>query len=156
MKKDLAKLRTLPATALSIMRVEALNFVKSNFQNQGFDDNGITRWKPRKTTDRQSRDLTRYRTNRHGSKGSLTAFGRQNKGRAILVGHNTGGDKLKNSFTARIQNHAVVIASYKPYAKAHNEGEGRLPRRRMIGASQTLTNAIKRKLHAHTQKLFGK
>lgn len=61
--EDLQKLldkaaEEIPEQSLQIIEVEGLNFIKKNFQEQGFNDNGVEKWKSRKTTDRQGRDLT--------------------------------------------------------------------------------------------------
>ncbi len=100
--KELQKLldkaaEEIPEQTMKIVEVVGLNFIKKNFEDEGFNDNGLTKWAERKTTDREGRDLTRHkRTTKRGSAGSLTKFGRENIGRAILTGHNTGGDKLRN------------------------------------------------------------
>src|SRR5690606_23111893 len=107
--------------------------------DQGFNDNGLEKWKPRKTTDKKGRDLTRYRTSRHGVPGALTKFGlKEAKDRAILVGHNTGGNKLKNSFRAKRSKQRVTLYTYKKYAKRHNEGTDGMPVRRFIWKSKYL------------------
>ena len=70
-----------------VLKVEGIKFIQKNFQDEGFNDGGLEKWKPRKTTDRQGRDITRYRTNRVGKKGNLNRYGSKIKGRAILTGH---------------------------------------------------------------------
>lgn len=144
----------IPEQALQIIEVEGLNFIKKNFQDQGFNDNGVEKWKPRKTTDRQGRDLTRYRTNRRGAQGSLTRFGQKDLGRAILVGHNTGGDKLANSFKARREKLKVIFYTYKDYAERHNEGLDGMPKRQFIGKSAYLEKRIEQKLKTVLDKIF--
>lgn len=146
--------RELPDKAIAIIEVEGKNFIQKNFQDQGFNDNGLDRWKPRKTTDRKGRDLTRYRTNRKGNVGDLTKFGRENQGRAILTGHNTGGDKLRNSWRARREKLAVVFSTYKGYAKYHNEGTNILPKRQFIGESAYLDGKIKTKIQKTLDQIF--
>ena len=117
--KELQKLldkaaEEIPEQTMKIVEVVGLNFIKKNFQDEGFNDNGLTKWAERKTTDREGRDLTRHkRTTKRGSAGSLTKFGRENIGRAILTGHNTGGDKLRNSFKARREKLKVFFYTYK-------------------------------------------
>lgn len=157
--KDLQKLlnkaiEEIPEQAMKIVEVEGLNFIKKNFQDEGFNDNGLEKWKPRKTTDRQGRDLTRYRTNRRGTQGSLTQFGKREQGRAILTGHNTGGDKLRNSFKARRDKLQVIFYTYKDYAEYHNEGSDTLPKRQFIGKSTYLEGKIEQKLKKTLDKIF--
>ena len=136
----------IPEQALKIIEVEGLNFIQKNFQDEGFNDSTLNSWKERKTTDRQGRDLTRYRTNRHGKMGALTKFGQKEIGRAILTGHNTGGDKLRNSFRARREKLRVIFYTYKGYAAYHNEGTQDLPQRQFIGKSAYFEERIKDKL----------
>lgn len=146
--------REIPEKALKIMEVEALNNINKNFRDQGFNDGGIRKWKQRKTTDKKGRDLTRYRTNRKGQVRELTKFGRENKGRNILIGHNTGGDKLWKSFRAKREKNRVRIYTYKPYAQRHNEGLDGMPRRQFIGPSKYLDEKIKEKLTKELDKIF--
>ena len=157
--KDLQKLldkaaEQIPDKVLSIIEVEALNSINKNFQDQGFNDAGVSKWKPRKTTDKKGRDLTRYRTDRKGKKGELTRFGQKEIGRNILIGHNTGGNKLWKSFRARREQNRVRIYTYKPYAKRHNEGIDGMPKRQFMGNSQYLREQIKNKVTKELDKIF--
>ncbi len=139
----------LPEIALGALEVEGVNFVNKNFRDQGYNDNGLSKWKPRKTTDRKGRDLTRKRN------GELTKFGRENIGRAILVGHNTGGDKLKNSFRTRRTKLGVIFFFYKGYMKFHNEGTDKLPKRQFIGNdSKYLDEQVIKKINRHLDQIF--
>lgn len=159
--KDLQKLldkaaEQIPDKVLSIIEVEALNSINKNFKDQGFNDAGVSKWKPRKTTDKKGRDLTRYRTNRKGRIGELTRFGQKEIGRNILIGHNTGGNKLFNSFRFRsdAKNGYVRIYTYKPYAERHNEGIDGMPKRQFMGNSQYLREQIKNKVTKELDKIF--
>lgn len=146
--------RELPGKVLQVMEVEGLAFISKNFRDQGFTDTGVAKWKPRTTTDRKGRDITRYRTNRHGNAGDFTKFGRENLNRAILVGHNTGGDKLKNSFRARRGKLSVKFYTYKKYARRHNEGLKGMPKRQFIGKSKYLTDKIDAKITTILDQTF--
>jgi len=137
-----------------IIEVEGINFMQENFENEGFTDGGVQKWKPRKTTDKQGRDLTRYRTNRRGRAGSLTKFGQKNQGRALLTGHDTGGNKLRHSFKTRRDKSKVVFYTHKKYAKRHNEGLDGMPKRQFIGNSKTLEKNIEKQLTFHLDKIF--
>ena len=157
--EDLQKLlnkaaELIPQKALMIMEVEALNSINKNFKDQGYNDNGISKWKPRKTTDKNGRDLTRYRTNRKGRQGELTRFGQKEIGRNILIGHNTGGNKLWKSFRARREQNRVRIYTYKPYAKRHNEGVDGMPKRQFMGNSSYFREQIKTKVTKELDKIF--
>jgi len=146
--------RKLPEQTLRIIEVEGLASINKNFRDEGFNDGGLQKWKPRKTTDKRGRDITRYRTSRVGKAGNLTRYGSKNEGRAILTGHATGGNKLRNSFSASRTKVKVRFRTYKDYAQAHNEGEGNMPKRQFIGKSRTLENNIKKKLTKELDKLF--
>lgn len=146
--------RKIPEACLQIFEVEGLAFISKNFRDQGFNDNGLSKWKPRKTTDRKGRDLTRYRTSRKGAAGSLTKFGQKEIGRAILTGHNTGGNKLRNSFRARKERRAVVFYTYKSYAQRHNEGLKGMPKRQFMGKSKYLNDKIEKKIVQTLDNLF--
>ena len=61
-----------------VLKTEGLKFIQKNFQDEGFNDEGLQKWQPRKTTDTRGRDLTRYRSDRVGKKGTLTPFGKRN------------------------------------------------------------------------------
>lgn len=146
--------RELPAKIVQVMEAEGLAFIEKNFRDQGFNDSGLSKWKPRKTTDRKGRDITRYRTNRRGNAGDFTKFGRENLNRAILVGHNTGGDKLKNSFRARRGKLSVKFYTYKKYAQRHNEGLDGMPKRQFLGKSKYLENKIGAKITTILDQTF--
>lgn len=135
-----------------IMEVEGLNHFEASFDNEGFEDKTVEKWQPRKTTDSRGRDKTRYRTNRVGRAGGLTSFGRKNQGRAILTGHNTGGNKLRLSIMAKVAKASVVFSSDKKYAKRHNEGTDGMPKRQFMGHSE----ALDKKVFAQFQKITDK
>lgn len=123
---------------IDIIEVEGLNHFEASFEDEGFTDQTLEKWQERKTTDSSGRDVTRYRTNRRGKAGSLNAKGRKDKGRAILTGHATGGNKLRNSGRADKINGGVAFVWGKPYAEAHNEGTDELPKRQFAGESAVL------------------
>ncbi len=132
--------------ATTILKVEGLKFIQKNFQDEGFNDGTLEKWKERKTTDKRGRDITRYRTNRRGKQGTLNRYGRKIKDRPILTGHNSGGNKLRHSFKARTERRKVVFYTHKNYAKRHNEGLDGMPKRQFIGQSKTLDKNIKKEL----------
>lgn len=136
--------RELPTVLPTIVGVEGKNFIQKNFRDQGFTDVGFTPWQERKTVDKAGQDNTRYRTNRIGRVGTLNKYGRQLEGRAILVGHNTGGDKLINSIHYRTSMGYSVVSFYthKEYAERHNEGTDGMPKRQFMGRSKYLESKI--------------
>ncbi|WP_281683415.1 phage morphogenesis protein [Zunongwangia profunda] len=157
--KELQKLlnkgmKVMPEKLPKIIEVEGLQFIEKNFRDEGFNDGSLKKWKKRKTRDSGGRDLTRYRTNRVGRKGNLNRYGSKVKDRALLVGHATGGDKLKNSFRARRNSRQVRFITYKGYARRHNEGLKGMPQRQFMGQSKTLTQQIEKKLTKELDKIF--
>lgn len=148
--------KEIPDKALRIIGVEGVKFIKKNFRDQGFNDTGVEKWQKRKTTDKNGRDITRYSTNRRGSAGSATKYGQRNADRAILVGHNTGGDKLINSFKYNVikASNQVHFQTSKKYAARHNEGLDGMPKRQFMGKSRYLDNQISEKIKKELDKLF--
>ena len=73
LRRKLEALARLVANDVPIvLKTEGLKFIQKNFQDEGFNDEGLQKWQPRKTTDTRGRDLTRYRSDRVGKKGTLT------------------------------------------------------------------------------------
>jgi phage gpG-like protein len=140
---------------LDIIEVEGLNHFEESFDNEGFTDSSLVKWEKRKTKDKKGRDITRYRTNKVGKKGDLNRYGRKNEGRAILTGHNTGGNKLRNSLRASKVSGGVEFKTDKEYAQAHNEGEGDMPKRQFIGESKQLDKKIIKKVDKTLDKIFN-
>lgn len=139
---------------LDIIEVEGLNHFEESFDNEGFTDKALEKWKPRKTTDKKGRDITRYRTNRVGKAGKLNRFGQKNKGRAILTGHGTGGNKLRHSLKADKIKGGVAFSTDKPYAERHNEGKDDMPKRQFMGASEQLDKKVIDKIDKTLNKIF--
>ncbi|WP_395075372.1 phage morphogenesis protein [Flavobacterium sp.] len=148
--------KEIPDKALRIIGVEGKNFISKNFRDEGFTDTSLVKWKKRKTTDRQGRDNTKYRTNKRGRQGSLNPYGQRNEGRAVLVGFDTGGNKLKNSFKYRISLGSKQVSFYtaKDYAQRHNEGLDGMPERQFIGKSNYLNEQIAKKISKELDKIF--
>ena len=156
---DLQKLllkvaQEIPEKGLRIIGNEGKLFIQKNFQDEGFTDATTDKWEERKTEDSQGRDITRYRTNRVGRSGNLNRYGSKNKDRALLTGHGTGGDKLRNSwkFRTNVSSKEVRFYTAKKYAARHNEGLDGMPRRQMIGKSAYLDGKISDKLTKELDK----
>lgn len=155
MKKQAKELQEFLANdALEIIAVEGLNHIEEAFDNEGFTDSSLKKWKGRKTTDRRGKDITRYKTNRRGKQGDLNQYGRKNKGRAILTGHATGGDKLRHSYRAEKVNDGVTFHTDKEYAERHNEGKDGMPERKHIGESEILNKKVHKKIDKQLDKIF--
>jgi hypothetical protein len=158
---DLQKLldkaaKDIPDKALRVIGVEGKKFISKNFRDEGFTDTSLQKWEKRKTTDNRGRDITRYRTDLRGKVGNLNQYGQQNKGRAVLVGFDTGGNKIKNSFNYRISLGSKQVSFYtaKAYAERHNEGKDRMPKRQFIGQSNYLNEQIAKKISTELDKIF--
>ncbi len=146
--------KEIPDKSLRIIGVEGIKFIKKNFRDQGFNDTGIKKWEKRKTTDKNGRDLTRYTRGRNA--GGVTRFGQRNAERAILVGHNTGGDKLINSFKYNVikASNQVHFNTSKKYAARHNEGLDGMTQRQFMGKSKYLDTQISQKIKKELDKLL--
>ena len=70
---------------LDIIEVEGLEHFEESFDNEGFADERLEKWEPRKTTNAKGRDITRYRTNRIGRAGELNQYARQNEGLPVTI-----------------------------------------------------------------------
>jgi hypothetical protein len=113
------------------MRVRARSHYLRNFALEAFVDDVPQRWAPRKTT------TSRYQS-----------LSRKNGRRNILV--KTGA--YRGSIRARVfaARHEVRVYSHVRgaggfnYPRAHNEGWGKLPARRVFGNSRKLNNQVKR------------
>jgi len=137
-----------------IVKVEALNHFKKSFVDEGFTDGSLQKWKKRTTIDKNGRNITRYRSNRVGKAGGLNDYGRKTKGRPVLTGFGSGGNKLRNSLKARIENGRVTIYTYKKYAETHNEGDAAMPKREFMGPSRKLDKKIEKEIEKQLDKIF--
>jgi Mu-like prophage protein gpG len=107
---------------LRIIRVEGLNHFQDSFQNEGFTNRALVKWKQRK--------IPKGKNGKPIKGKALESWQHKNQDRAILVGHNTDtkGGHLKDSLSAEIAGDSVIFSSDKPYSGAHNDGglSGRL------------------------------
>lgn len=78
-----------------VIGVEAVNHFKESFTNEGFEDKGVEKWKPRATK----------RFGGTNSQPTLTQSG-----------------ELGDSIDYRVEGTTVVIYTDKPYGEIHNEG----------------------------------
>ena len=135
--KDLQVFKPQLEKVVDAMGVLAANHFTTSFRNQGFTDETLERWQPRKRTERS----------RMGN-------------RAILV--KTG--RLRRSIrTKRFGLLAVKILTDVPYASVHNNGErsgrGRgfkMPKRQFIGYSGVLNRKIIAKMDVTIKRIFNK
>jgi phage gpG-like protein len=104
----------------------AKRFIMNNFKSQGFDDGGVKSWKPKKRQD----------------------------GRAILTG--TSNPHMRQSFHFSNGKDFVRITNSKIYSGRHNEGDNKMPERRMIGDSKTLNKMVEKDMRNRIKKIFKK
>jgi len=107
--KKLANYKANKPRLMRLIANNAVNFFKvTNFEAEGFVDNGVKKWKPRKDKD---------------------------TGRRLLVKTGRGRQSIH---TQLISAEKVVIVADAPYMKYHNDGTKKLPQRKFMGNSRTL------------------
>lgn len=107
------------------------HYLKS-FRDEGFTDATLSPWAGRKRP--SGRD-------------------RRNKGRRGLLvdrGHLRRSIQVVRATWRRIEVGSVGIK----YARFHNRGEGKLPKRQFIGSSQVLNRAISNRIRRDTKNIF--
>lgn len=129
-----------------IVAVEAENHYKRSFDNQGFTDTTLVKWKSRDVDTNPQKYSRRERE--------------RSAGRAILIGHGSG-DHMRDSIYTTHTSARVDIMIPKPYAQVHNEGgqAGRnlsatIPQRQFVGKSAVLNEAIKKKVELRINQIF--
>ena len=128
--------KAMEAAIVDVGNTAKVFFVDS-FRKQGFDDKNVQKWKPRKRTT--------YKT-----KGGKTV---DDTTRAILV---KTGD-LRRSIIRNPANRAALsikISTDLVYAKVHNEGIGKMPKRQFIGNSYKLNENCKKIVISQLDKIF--
>ena len=135
--KDIEAFKPQLEKIVDAMGVLAANHFTTSFRNQGFTDETLERWQPRKRTERS----------RMGD-------------RAILV---KSGRLRRSIRTKRFGLLAVKILTDVPYASVHNNGErsgrGRgfkMPKRQFIGYSGVLNRKIIAKMDVTIKRIFNK
>jgi phage gpG-like protein len=108
--------------------VIAVNHFTKSFSDGGFTDETIERWKPRKRAER-------------------------GKSRAVLV---KSGRLRRSLRSRRLGNLAIKIMTDVPYARVHNNGEGRMPKRQFIGYSGQLNRKLMAFIDKNIKKQFNK
>ena len=139
-----------------IIAVEGKKHFEESFDNQGFTDKSIRKWKGRRFGGQKNRK-------RGGQTKAYREFLRKDKGRAILVSHqsDTRGTHLKDSIRATKSKKQIVFSTDKPYAQVHNEGghAGRgagfeMPQRQFMGPSEELNRKIEEKVTREMDQFF--
>jgi phage gpG-like protein len=121
-RKKIAALNKIKTELPQILANDMVNFFKASFDKQGFEDEGVQRWKPRKNVD---------------------------SGRAILV---KSGDLKRSIMVEFANWSKIRIKSALPYSAIHNQGlQGKafgktsfqMPKRKFMGRSRKLHNNLR-------------
>jgi phage gpG-like protein len=135
--KDIQAFKPQLEKVVDAMGVLAANHFTTSFRNQGFTDESLQSWQPRKRTERS----------RMGN-------------RAILV---KSGRLRRSIRSKRFGLLSVKIYTDVPYASVHNNGErsgrGRgfkMPKRQFIGYSGVLNRKIIAKMDVTIKRIFNK
>lgn len=116
---------------LIVGNIAKRHFVKS-FKDGGFTDVNLDPWAKRKRLDKSDR--------------------RTGTNRAILVksGH------LRGSIRVKVANfNKIEIGAYGvPYARYHNQGVGKMPKRQFIGQSRLMTRKISKRIKQEIVKIL--
>lgn len=104
---------------------EAVNFFQSSFRDQGFKDNALNKWK----------EVQRRTPGTKTYKSASPA----DRSRAILVKSGRLKRSIRRGFTSFAK---TVIATDVPYAKVHNQGSTKMPKRQFMGSSKQLDTKL--------------
>jgi phage virion morphogenesis protein len=133
-KAKLRKLSKMKGQLTTKLSNQAVVHFKDNFRKSGFVDASLQPWKPRKPN------------------------AKRNRGRAILV---DTGDLRRSIKVIRKTTREIRIGSDPVYAKVHNyglrAGRGRgfkMPKRKFMGNSKSLENAMRKKINSEIAKAF--
>ena len=111
----------------------ALVHFRKSFRDEGFTDETLSKWVPRKHQNKADR-----RTKRR---------------RALLV----DSGNLRKSLRVKSANfRSIRVGSYGiPYAERHNKGLGGMPKRQFIGRSAMLRRKMEDRIGREIRKVFG-
>jgi phage virion morphogenesis protein len=137
--KDRDKFIVSKTVLVRLIGEQAINFFTLNFRRQGFLDDSLSKWKPRKKTEKS----------KIGNRG-------------VLIGKGSS-DKLSRSIKKLVtKRDSVIIGSTKIYAGVHNyglkSGSGKgfiMPERKFIGDSRALNKKISKLVRNHLIKVFS-
>ena len=115
----------------------AVEKFKENFDKEGFFGTGWTEVQRRTPGTKTNKAVA----NRHPA----------DTQRKILTGR-TGN--LRNSINYRTEPGVAIVYSDTPYGAYHNEGMGKLPKRKFMGESPELNKAVMEKLESELNKII--
>ncbi len=124
----------------TIIGIEAINFYKKSFRDEGFTDSSLSKWKEVKRRESPK------------TKGAA-------KARKILTGETK---QLSDSLDYKVTSNGVNIVSDSVYAKIHNEGgkagrnnSAEIPKRQFIGKSEELNKNLETKIEGDLTKVLN-
>jgi phage gpG-like protein len=146
-KDLLASYKQLRQRLPSQAAIIAAGHFKDNFRRQGILDNGtVIAWQPRK--------LKRYRqrgqTGKNSSRLKLTAAGKDDRRRALLI----ESGRLRRAIQPSSDGDYAVVKNDTPYATAHNEGTDTLPARPFMVTTPDLENDLEEHFFNEIDKLW--
>lgn len=135
--------RYIKQDAPIIIGTEAVNFFSESFENEGFTDKNLVKWK----------EVKRRLNAREGKRKASAKY-------KILSSER---NNLSESLNFHIQGKQVIITSDVEYAEAHNEGTnhaGRnrnvsIPKRQFVGKSQKLDEIIEKEITKDLKRIFN-
>lgn len=103
-----------------------------SFRNEGFTDKVLSPWASRKTKNRSDRN------------------NRAKRGLLVDKGHLRRSIRVVRATWARVEVGSTGIK----YARFHNRGEGKQPKREFVGRSAVLNNKISLRIRRETKNIF--
>lgn len=123
---------------------ESVRFFQDSWKNQGFTNQSVSKWKE---VQRRIPGTNPYKYPKNKDRGRRT--------RSILVGKGSG--RLRRSIRRGYTSFSkTVIATDVPYAKYHNEGTDKIPKRQFMGRSKQLDVKVKNTISKELDKIFRK
>lgn len=115
---------------LTTMGNEAVNHFVKSFPNQGFEDETVNKWRPRKRIARKERGKA---------------------DRAILI---QSGRLWRSIRIVRRSKYSITVGTDVIYARRHNDGLSGMPKRQFIGNSAKLQRKLTARLKKQIEKIF--
>lgn len=141
--KSIRKMRHIKPMLPRLLGNDAKNFFLASYNKGGFTDVTFEPWTPRWKR-------LKKRTSRNGK--LYTPHSTTARERATLVGAGhlkDSVDVLRADF-----NHTVIGTRGVEYAAAHNDGLGKMPKRKFIGDSRQLTRKLKKRIENELRAVF--
>ena len=128
--KHLKKFEKEIDALVTTMGNEALNHYVKSFAKQGFENETLEKWTPRKRMARRERGKP---------------------SRAILI---QSGRLWRSLRKGRRTKYSITLMSDVPYARRHNEGLSGMPKRQFMGYSAKLNQKIARRFNTQIMSIF--